>query len=251
MESGKRTYKSRSDKGGNFKGKSNSGKFQHKNGRDDDKPKSGRTFGKFRKDGIKSEDKPERSYASKRFRDDTVKHTDKPVRKISISKTRNEDETSEAGSKKIIKVFSKDKPYSKDRSSFRSERPSFRKEISASKADDGRVRLNKIIASSGICSRREADDMIKAGLVSVNGVVITELGTKVLPTEDIRYNGERMKKERLVYILLNKPKDYVTTMKDPNAKRTVMELIRGACKERVYPVGQFGPEYYRCAFAHE
>jgi 23S rRNA pseudouridine2605 synthase len=238
MESGKRSYKSRSDKGGNFKSKSKPGKFQHENRRDDDRLKTGKTFSEFRKNGSKSEDKPERSFASKRFRDDTVKNTDKPVRKISISKFRNEDETTETGSKKIIKVFSKDKPYSKDRSSFRPDRSSYRKERGAAKADDGLVRLNKIIASSGICSRREADDMIKAGLVSVNGVVITELGTKVLPTEDIRYNGERMKKERLVYILLNKPKDYVTTMKDPNAKRTVMELIRGACKERVYPVGR-------------
>jgi 23S rRNA pseudouridine2605 synthase len=106
------------------------------------------------------------------------------------------------------------------------------------KESDGKVRLNKIIASSGICSRREADDLILAGLVSVNGVIITQLGTKVDPSEDIRYNGERLKHERLVYILLNKPKDYVTTTKDPFAKRTVLELIEGACKERVYPVGR-------------
>jgi 23S rRNA pseudouridine2605 synthase len=112
------------------------------------------------------------------------------------------------------------------------------KKISTKKADDGLVRLNKIIASSGICSRREADDMISAGLVSVNGKVITELGTKVNPADDIRYNGERLRQERLVYILLNKPKDYITTLRDPFAKRTVLELIEGACKERVFPVGR-------------
>ncbi len=103
---------------------------------------------------------------------------------------------------------------------------------------DNSTRLNKIIAASGICSRREADDMIKSGLISVNGKVVTELGTKVKPEDDVRYNGERLRKEKLVYILLNKPKDYVTTSKDPFAKRTVLDLIKGACNERVYPVGR-------------
>jgi len=106
------------------------------------------------------------------------------------------------------------------------------------KEDDGLIRLNKYIASSGICSRREADEMISAGLIKVNGKIITQLGTKVSPEDDVRYNGERMKRERMVYILLNKPKDYVTTLKDPYAKRTVLELIKGACKERVFPVGR-------------
>ncbi len=109
--------------------------------------------------------------------------------------------------------------------------------INISKKDE-LVRLNKLIAASGICSRREADDLIKAGLITVNGKVVTELGIKVNPNDDIRYNGERIRKEKLVYILLNKPKDYITTTKDPYAKRTVMELVAGACKERVYPVGR-------------
>jgi 23S rRNA pseudouridine2605 synthase len=116
------------------------------------------------------------------------------------------------------------------------KKPIVRKAIN--KVDDGLVRLNKIISSSGICSRREADVLITSGLISVNGKIITELGMKVSPADDIRYNGERMKKERLVYILLNKPKDYITTLKDPFAKRTVLDLIKGACKERVYPVGR-------------
>ena len=103
---------------------------------------------------------------------------------------------------------------------------------------DDRIRLNKFIAASGICSRREADDLIQAGLVSVNGKIITELGTKISVQDDIRYNGQRMKSEKPVYILLNKPKDYVTTVKDPHAERTVMTLIKDACSERVYPVGR-------------
>ena len=100
------------------------------------------------------------------------------------------------------------------------------------------VRLNKYIASSGICSRREADGLIRAGLVSVNGKIVTEMGVKVTPNDDVRYNGERLGKERKVYLLLNKPKDYVTTVEDPHAKKTVMELVHKACKERIYPVGR-------------
>lgn len=105
-------------------------------------------------------------------------------------------------------------------------------------SQDESVRLNKYIAASGICSRREADDLIKAGLVSVNGKIVTELGIKVNPVDIVRYNGEKIRSERLVYILLNKPKDFITTVKDPHAKRTVLELTRNACRERIYPVGR-------------
>jgi 23S rRNA pseudouridine2605 synthase len=100
------------------------------------------------------------------------------------------------------------------------------------------VRLNKYIAASGICSRREADDLISAGLVSVNGKPITQLGTKVSPGDDVRYNGVRLKNERKVYLLLNKPKDYVTTTDDPKERKTVMILVKSACSERIYPVGR-------------
>jgi 23S rRNA pseudouridine2605 synthase len=103
---------------------------------------------------------------------------------------------------------------------------------------EGLVRLNKYIAASGICSRREADDLISAGLVSVNGKVVTQLGTKVSHSDDVRYNGERLKNERKVYLLLNKPKDYVTTTDDPKERKTVMVLISNACSERIYPVGR-------------
>ena len=106
--------------------------------------------------------------------------------------------------------------------------------------DDGLVRLNKYIANSGICSRREADTFIENGLVSVNGVRVTELGTKVDPGKDeIRFNGSRIKGEKKVYLVMNKPKDFVTTLSDPHADRTVMDLIsKSMCPERVYPVGR-------------
>ena len=102
----------------------------------------------------------------------------------------------------------------------------------------GEVRLNRFVAQSGICSRREADELITAGLVSINGVIVTELGSKVKPGDEVRFNGERIQGEKHVYLLLNKPKGYVTTLEDDHAAKTVMELIEGACTERVYPVGR-------------
>ncbi len=100
------------------------------------------------------------------------------------------------------------------------------------------VRLNKFIANSGVCSRREADNFILAGVVTVNGEVVTELGTKVnINTDDIRFNGERLKGEEKVYIVMNKPKGYVTTASDPHADKTVMDLLKG-CSARVFPVGR-------------
>ena len=100
------------------------------------------------------------------------------------------------------------------------------------------VRLNKFIANSGVCSRREADTLIQAGVVTVNGEVVTELGTKVnIFEDDIRFNGERLKGEEKVYIIMNKPKGFVTTASDPHAEKTVLDLLKG-CSARVYPVGR-------------
>ena len=102
----------------------------------------------------------------------------------------------------------------------------------------GAIRLNRFIANSGICSRREADDLITAGVVAVNGKIVTELGTKVNPEDEVRFNGEIVKGEKKVYILMNKPKGFVTSVEDPHSDKTVMDLIKGACTERVYPVGR-------------
>lgn len=105
--------------------------------------------------------------------------------------------------------------------------------------DDGLIRLNRFIANAGICSRRKADELIAAGVVSVNGVPVTELGFKVDPAKDlIRYNGENLKREKMVYVLLNKPKDYITTTDDPQERKTVMSLVEKASRERIYPVGR-------------
>ncbi|HNW52797.1 MAG TPA: pseudouridine synthase, partial [Bacteroidales bacterium] len=103
---------------------------------------------------------------------------------------------------------------------------------------DGSMRLNKFLSNSGICSRREADELILAGAVKVNGVVVTELGTKILPTDKVQYGDEKVRREKLVYVLLNKPKGYITTTDDPYDRNTVMSLVADAGKERIYPVGR-------------
>lgn len=100
------------------------------------------------------------------------------------------------------------------------------------------VRLNKFLANAGVCSRREADDFIQAGVVTVNGQVVTELGTKVLRSDEVRFHGEPVNMEKKVYVLLNKPKDFVTTSDDPQNRKTVMQLVKNACPERIYPVGR-------------
>ena len=100
------------------------------------------------------------------------------------------------------------------------------------------VRLNKFLANAGVCSRREADEFIQAGVVSVNGNIVTELGTKVLRTDEVRFHDQPVNIEKKVYVLLNKPKDYVTTSDDPQQRKTVMDLVKDACPERIYPVGR-------------
>ena len=100
------------------------------------------------------------------------------------------------------------------------------------------IRLNKFLANAGVCSRREADEYITAGAVSVNGQVVTELGTKIKRSDEVRFHDQPVSIERKVYVLLNKPKDCVTTSDDPRERKTVMDCVKGACKERIYPVGR-------------
>ena len=135
------------------------------------------------------------------------------------------------GKKTFEKPFDKERlPYKKDFHKKKEEKQTY--------ADKGLIRLNRYIANAGICSRREADDLIATGCVSVNGKIITELGYKIKDGDEVNYSGQRLKTERHVYVLLNKPKDYLTTADDDRGRRTVMELVTGACKERIYPVGR-------------
>ncbi len=189
----------------------------------DEKPRSSRTSG-AKPSLKKSFSKP--SVESSNFDEDKPK--------------RNSERTgSERGteSKPLYK-----KSYSKSTTGFNKRRSDVKKSdtpfSSKPKEDDGSIRLNKYLSNAGICSRREADTLITSGVVKVNGKVITELGYKIKPTDIVNYGGQTLKKERPVYLILNKPKDYITTADDPQERKTVLHLIQGACRERIYPVGR-------------
>ncbi|UXP33489.1 rRNA pseudouridine synthase [Reichenbachiella agarivorans] len=100
------------------------------------------------------------------------------------------------------------------------------------------VRINKYISNAGICSRRDADKLIQEGKIQINGKVATELGQKVEQNDEVRYNGKVISPQNYVYVLLNKPKDFISTMEDPEDRKTVMDIVKGACDERIYPVGR-------------
>jgi 23S rRNA pseudouridine2605 synthase len=136
-----------------------------------------------------------------------------------------------AGKKNVITLKNKPETSSVKKTPVTRNRP-------VKTATTGEMRLNRFIANAGICSRREADKFIAAGLVTVNGNVADELGVKVKMSDDIRFDGRKLNAEKKVYLLLNKPKDVVTTTDDPHAERTVMDLIKDACEERIYPVGR-------------
>lgn len=143
-----------------------------------------------------------------------------------------------SGNQQNKKSFSKDKSKAPIKKS--SKITEFRKEKRSSispKEPEG-TRLNRYIANAGICSRRDADKFIEAGVISINGKIVTELGTKVFYGDVVKFNDQPLMPEKKTYILLNKPKDYVTTLEDPHAEKTVMDLIGSAGKQRVYPVGR-------------
>lgn len=140
--------------------------------------------------------------------------------------------------------FNKSKSYNRNSDGKNNSRPKRRRIVRprtrrVEHPDENKpIRLNKYIANSGICSRREADKYITAGLVKINDEVITRLGSKVNPGDVVKFNDEVIKNEKKVYLLLNKPKGFVSTMDDPNADKTVLDLVKAACKERVYPIGR-------------
>src|SRR5690606_25003669 len=169
-----------------------------------------RRSGEFKKTERPRKDTPFR-------KDDSFKREDKPFRK--------------SGDFKKGDRPRRHTPYQKEENPKESKSRSF--------GEPELIRLNRYIANAGICSRRKADELIEAGVVSINGEVVTSLGTRVNPaTDEVKYNGERQKREKMVYILLNKPKDYITTTDDPQERRTVMHLVEKATRERIYPVGR-------------
>lgn len=152
--------------------------------------------------------------------------------------TKREDRPSRGSSEKVP-YGQRPERVARPRVEKKEERPTYAHlEEAVSQAAKGPMRLNRFIAMSGICSRREADELIEAGQVTVNGEVINILGAKVMPEDVIELDGKVLKGERKVYIVMNKPKGYVTTTDDPHAERTVLDLLKGLVKERVYPVGR-------------
>uniref|UniRef100_UPI00266F441F pseudouridine synthase n=1 Tax=Alistipes shahii TaxID=328814 RepID=UPI00266F441F len=202
---------------------------------DDDRPR--RSFGdKPRYDGDRhrsDEERPRRSYGDKPAYGEKKfgpkKFGDKPYGEKKFGEKKFGDK--KFGDRKFV-----DKPF-KPAYKKHDDKPASYPKFNPEK-QTGEMRLNRFIAQSGICSRREADDFITAGVVSVNGKIVTELGTKVLPTDEVRFNDEPVQGEKKVYLVLNKPKGYVTSLDDPHAGKTVMELVSGACTERIYPVGR-------------
>lgn len=184
---------------------------------------SGNTFG---------DEHPRRPYGGKPTR---ATFNDRPDEERDFNSDRRfEKRTDNRGPKKFGNKFGKPTKLGFKK---RDERPVSYPKYNPEK-QTGAIRLNRFIAQSGICSRREADDFIVAGVVTVNGKVVTELGTKVMPTDEVRFNDSRVQGEKNVYLVLNKPKGYVTSLDDPHATKTVMDLVKGACEERIYPVGR-------------
>lgn len=135
-------------------------------------------------------------------------------------------------------MVQKNKPTHKK--SDKSSKPVVQKNANDTKKEDqdNLIRLNKFIANAGICSRREADQLIQSGVIMVNGEIVKELGTKVKPDDKVQYGDETLKREKKYFVLLNKPKGFITTTDDPYERKTVMSLVSNACNERIYPVGR-------------
>ena len=221
--------------------------FDKKPQRNFDKDSSDKPRRNFDKDKPFGEDKFKRNFTPGEKRKYPEKNFNRPSKSFSKDKI-------ERGFDKPRRSFGEEgddkskTPFKKDPAERRSDRKDrfYKKDFSKKKdkvekptfAQQGLIRLNKYISNAGICSRREADDLIKSGCVSVNGKVITELGFKVKEGDVVNYSGTNLKTEKPVYLLLNKPKDYITTADDERGRRTVMELLQGACKERIYPVGR-------------
>jgi len=164
--------------------------------------------------------------------------SDKPGKPVRMAKAGKPEKP-----KENIKSARAERPERKiklDRSALPERKGSGKKIVSRGGKNDNPelMRLNKYISNSGVCSRREADRLIEAGAVSVNGKIVTELGTKVGPTDKVKYGDQTINREKPRYVLLNKPKGYITTVDDPEKRKTVMSLVAGACKERIYPVGR-------------
>lgn len=199
------------------KGPPGNSRFGKKDGDRQERPRFGdkKPYGKFNKDS-RSENKEGREERPA-FRNFS-KSSDKPL-----------------GNERQVGMK---RPPRYDKETLERKAPFKAKEKIQKEAEVEEIRLNRYIANAGLCSRREADELIASGMIRVNGKVVTEMGYKVKDGDTVKYGKDVLSRERMMYILLNKPKDYITTMDDPEERKTVMDLLKGACRERVYPVGR-------------
>ncbi|HQQ92920.1 MAG TPA: pseudouridine synthase [Bacteroidia bacterium] len=230
----KRPFTERKEAGG-FKRKS--GKFSSERGYKDDKPGDDKVFKSKRR--FDDRDEHVRTEDRKRVSDTETKPSERSD--IRDKGQRRFKASYKEGDHKALR-FKKDdfvSGKSLEKREFSSRpKPGPKSGPQKPASEDGLIRLNKYLSNAGIASRREADTLIQSGAVKVNGVVVDQLGYKIKPGDKVSYGDEAVKGEKKVYLLLNKPKDYITTMDDPQERKTVMQLIAGACRERVYPVGR-------------
>lgn len=193
--------------------------------------RSGKSFGKPASENFERKDKPASSGDNRRTSQKSNPNYSRPFKRKSFDGKgpgkRRDDESTEKGG------F-----FTKGNAKGRRPRKDFSKPSEEAPLQDKLIRLNKYIANSGVCSRREADELITMGLISVNGKVITELGYKVNPGDEVRHENKVLRAEKPVYILMNKPKGYLTTTTDPQERNTVMHILGDAVRERIYPVGR-------------
>ncbi|MBT6765342.1 MAG: rRNA pseudouridine synthase [Prolixibacteraceae bacterium] len=194
--------------------------------------KKGKTTGKSRlkTSGKKRYEDKDSSFSAKNKTDDKVSRYP--------SKTRTDDKNPRQSFKKRSDDKTSRYSTSDSKTGVYGAKPKPKKDDTKKLTYSEDIRLNRFIANAGVCSRREADTYISTGLISINGEVVTELGVKVKPGDEVRFDGRRLNAEKKVYLLLNKPKNFVTTTEDPHADKIVMDLVKDACLERIYPVGR-------------
>lgn len=204
-------------------------------GRRDDERSEKRSFGRKTDNTPERYEKKSERYEKRSFgRRDDEREDKKPFGRKPFGEKRSFGRKSDSTSERYERSERYEKRERGGRRGYRREKdPEFDRPRAT-----GEIRLNKYLADSGICSRREADDLILAGAVTVNGEVVTELGTKVKTSDKVVYGGQTLNREKLRYVLLNKPKGVITTSDDPYERHTVMDLVEGACQERIYPVGR-------------
>ena len=206
-------------------------KFNH----DEERPRSRRKFEDDERPRRRFNDNDERPRSRRKFEDD-----ERPRRRFNDNDERprrkfnDNDEKPRRGGRRFEERHDEEEAPKRGRKGYVREKDPLYDRPAAT----GEIRLNKYLADCGICSRREADDLIKAGCVTVNGEVVTTMGFKVKTSDKVVYGGQTLNREKLRYILLNKPKGYITTADDPEGRETVMELVKGACDERIFPVGR-------------